>query len=202
VALTDGSAPLQEQVQEAFPGYTLVLDFIHALEYLWKSANALLGEKAPTRTGWVRARALQLLSGQTQAVIDELRLLASAPERTSLERETLEKVAGYYERNAAYMAYDRYLSRGWPIATGVVAGACGLLVKDRCDQSGMRWTPTGAEALLRLRSVAENGDWERFHAYRRAKRHREVYGVNDSNDLDIEAGGDTLDLWQPSLKAA
>jgi hypothetical protein len=202
VALTDGSAPLQERVQAAFPGYTLVLDFIHALGYLWKSANALLGEKAPTRTGWVRERALQLLSGQTQTVIDELRDLASAPERTPVQRETLETVAGYYERNAAFMAYDRYLARGWPIATGVVEGACGHLVKDRCEQSGMRWTQAGAEALLRLRSVAENGDWERFHAYRRAKRHREVYGVSDTNDLDIEAGDDPLDLWQPSLKAA
>ena len=51
IALTDGSEALQERVREAFPGYTLVLDFIHADEYLWKVANALLGETAPERTG-------------------------------------------------------------------------------------------------------------------------------------------------------
>jgi hypothetical protein len=177
IVLTDGSEALQERVQEAFPTYTLVLDFIHGDEYLWKAANALLGETAPERTGWVRERALRLLSGQVTAVVADLRRLAGAPERTTGQRETLEKSAAYYERNAPFLAYDRYLALGWPIATGVIEGACRHLVKDRCERSGMRWTIAGAEALLRLRSVAENGDWDRFHAYRREQRHREVYGV-------------------------
>jgi hypothetical protein len=84
-------------------------------------------------------------------------------------------VAAYYERNLAYMRYDRYLAAGWPIASGVIEGACRHLVKDRCELSGMRWTQVGAEALLRLRSVAENRDWERFHAYRRRQRQLGMY---------------------------
>jgi hypothetical protein len=57
------------------------------------------------------------------------------------------------------MRYDHYLACGWPIGTGVVKGACGHLVKDRCDQSGMRWTLDGAQAVRDLRAVRCNGDW-------------------------------------------
>jgi hypothetical protein len=186
IALTDGSEALQERTREAFPDFTLTLDFIHADEYLWKAANALLGETATERTLWVRERAFQLLSGRTQTVIDEFQSLAFAAERSAFQRETLLKVAAYFERNRAFMRYDHYLALGWPIATGVIEGACRHLVKDRCERSGMRWTQAGAEALLRLRCVKANGDWQRFHAYRREKRHREVYGVEVANaDLSV-----------------
>lgn len=187
VALTDGSEALQDQVRQAFPDYLLVLDFIHVDEYLWKVANALLGETAPDRTEWVKTRARQVLSGEVRAVIEEFRTLAQAPERTVPQRATLEQVAHYYEKNAASMAYDRCLAQGWPIATGVIEGTCRHLVKDRCERSGMRWTQAGAEALLRLRSVAENGDWDRFHAYRRATRQRERYGVGSDTGGATEA---------------
>jgi hypothetical protein len=175
VALTDGSEALQTRVQTQFPDFTLVLDFIHADEYLWKAANALLGETALERTDWVEARTLQMLCGQTIAVVSELRQLADGPGTSAGASKTLLSVAAYYERNLSFMEYDRYLALGWPIATGVIEGACRHLVKDRCEQSGMRWTQAGAEALLRLRSVSENGDWAAFHEYRRCQRQKTVY---------------------------
>jgi hypothetical protein len=46
------------------------------------------------------------------------------------------------------MRYDQYLAQGWPIGTGVVEGACRHVVKDRMEQSGMRWTEAGALAVL------------------------------------------------------
>lgn len=39
----------------------------------------------------------------------------------------------------------------------------------------MRWTIDGAEALLALRCVHENGDWDAFHAFRRQHRHQQLY---------------------------
>ena len=169
------------------PDYTLILDFVHADEYLWEAANALLGEKAPKRAQWVQEHALQMLSGQTSLLIAELRQLAQAPACKARRRKVLEKVAAYYERNLPYMHYDVYLAAGWPIATGVIEGACRHLVKDRCELSGMRWTQPGAEALLRLRSVAENGDWEDFHAFRRYQRERVLYGqVPKPQETELE----------------
>jgi hypothetical protein len=74
------------------------------------------------------------------------------------------------------MRYDVYLKNGWPIGTGVIEGACRHLVKDRFELSGMRWTVSGAESLLNLRSIAENDDWERFEAYRQKQRKLSLYG--------------------------
>jgi len=177
VALTDGSQALQERVQRQFPTFTLVLDLIHATEYLWKAATALLGETNVRRTAWVKARTLQLLRSQSVGVVVDLRHLADTPGRTRRVRTVLTTVAAYLARNAPYMDYATYLARGWPIATGVIEGACRHLVKDRCELSGMRWTIDGAEALLHLRCVHENGDWDAYHAFRRRRRHQWLYAV-------------------------
>jgi hypothetical protein len=75
------------------------------------------------------------------------------------------------------MDYADYLQRGWPIGTGVIEGVCRHLVKDRMELSGMRWTISGAGALLALRSVNENGDWEAFHEFRRTQQHKQLYGI-------------------------
>jgi len=194
VALTDGSQALQERIQRQFPTFTLVLDLIHATEYLWKAANALLGETAPQRTAWVKARTLQLLRSQSAGLVADLRHLADAPGRRRRARTMLTKVAAYLERNTPYMDYATYLARGWPIATGVIEGACRHLVKDRCELSGMRWTIDGAEALLHLRCVYENGDWDAYHAFRRRQRHLRLYAVPYPDDaatpLDLHA-------WEP-----
>jgi hypothetical protein len=186
VALTDGSAPLQTQVQVQFPEFTLVLDLVHAAEYLWEGANALLGETDVGRTAWVKERTLQMLSGQTQELIAELRVLAGASETRAGARPVLARVANYYERNLPYMHYDLYLAAGWPVATGVIEGACRHLVKDRCELSGMRWTQSGAEELLHLRCVSENGDWEAFHEFLRRERLSEHYGREPQSKEEIE----------------
>jgi hypothetical protein len=177
VALTDGAEALQERVQQHFPTFTLVLDFIHADEKLWEVANSLFGETAAQRTPWVESQCLDLLSGRVPQVIAELRRLASLAETTTTQTTVLTRVANYFERNTAYMHYDQYLADGWPIASGVIEGACRHLVKDRCELSGMRWTPDGVEDLLHLRAVAENDDWEAYRRFFQHQRQQRLYGV-------------------------
>ena len=58
--------------------------------------------------------------------------------------------------------YATYLARVYPIGTGLIEGACGYLVKDRMEGSGMRWSRVGAEAILQQRAVRKNGDWADF----------------------------------------
>jgi len=115
---------------------------------LWDTANALLGETHPQRLAWVRAYLESLLAGQTDAVITALEAEAHDPTCTVTQRQAVRRTVGYYRRNQPYMHYDEYLVRGSPIGTGVVEGACGHLVKDRMEQSGMRWTKGGAQAVL------------------------------------------------------
>jgi hypothetical protein len=177
VALTDGAEALQQQTLAHLPGHTLVLDIIHATEYLWDAANALLGERHPERTPWLRGHLLQLLRGQPAAVITALEVAAAAPALTTTQRQALLRAAGYYRRNQPYMRYDEYLARGWPIGTGVVEGACGHLVKDRMQQAGMRWTQPGAQALLDLRAVRLNEDWDAYWQFHRRRQHARLYGA-------------------------
>jgi hypothetical protein len=178
VALTDGAEALQQQVLTHFPEYTLILDIIHTTEYLWDTANVLLGETHPQRTTWVRAYLEALLAGQTDAVITALEAEGHDPTRTATQRQAVRRTVGYYRRNRPYMRYDEYLARGWPIGTGVVEGACGHLVKDRMEQSGMRWTKAGAQAVLDLRAVRLNGHWEAYWQFHRQQQPQRLYGTS------------------------
>ena len=176
VALTDGDAALQSQVEGKLSTFTLVLDIIHASEYLWDAANALLGESHPERNTWVKERLLLILSDKTEDVIQDLKSHLEAPSLSKSQRETLSSTIGYYQRNLPYMGYGSYLARGWPIGTGVVEGACGHLVKDRMERSGMRWTRAGAQAMLDLRAVRINGDWDNYQTFHRHCQHQRLYG--------------------------
>jgi hypothetical protein len=177
MALTDGAEALQDRVLSTFPGFALVLDIIHVLEYLWNAANALLGETHPDRTGWVKEQLLSILSGQTEAVIQTLEQRAQDPSLSPAQLKALNTTIGYYRRNLPYMHYDHYLAQGWPISTGVVEGACGHLVKDRMEQSGMRWRPVGAQAILELRAARVNDDWDAYQLFRRKCQHQRLYGA-------------------------
>jgi hypothetical protein len=176
VALTDGAEALQQQLMTHFPAYTLILDIIHATEYLWDTANALLGETHPQRPAWVRAYLEPLLAGQTEAVITALEAEGKDPTCTVPQRQAVQRTVGYYRRNQPYMHYDEYLVRGWPIGTGVVEGACRHLVKDRMEQSGMRWTKGGAQGVLDLRAVRLNDHWEAYWQFHRHQQHLRLYG--------------------------
>ena len=135
-----------------------------------------MGETHPQRTTWVGEQLLEILSGRTSGVIQTLENLAQDASLSIAQRETLNTTIGYYRRNLPYMRYDQYLTQGWPIATGVVEGTCGHLVKDRMERSGMRWTQQGAQAILDLRSVRVNDDWDEYQHFHRRRQHQRLYG--------------------------
>ena len=134
-----------------------------------------MGENDKRREKWVKKQTALMLSGKIRDVIDDFRARAKMKTRTKNQVEKLEKTANYFERNLAYMDYPTYLANGYPIASGVIEGACRHFVKDRFELSGMRWEQSGAENLLRLRAVAENGDWDEYHLFRRQERHQKLY---------------------------
>ncbi len=186
VALTDGADALQRALRSALPDYPLVLDIIHVLEHLWEAATGLLGERHPERTGWVRDRPALLLEGQVLDVVADLRTRADAPDTPTSARALLVRTASYYERNAPHMRYDAYLAAGWPIGTGVVEGACRHLVKDRLEQAGMRWTRSGAQALLDLRALRLNRQWDAYWHFHRQQQHRRRYPASSAADTPVD----------------
>ena len=88
----------------------------------------------------------------------------------------LESAIEYLENNREHMRYDEYLAAGYPIGSGVAEGACRHLVKDRMEQTGMRWTVEGAQAMLHVRALYLNDQWEDFLAFRVAQEQSRLYG--------------------------
>jgi hypothetical protein len=175
VALSDGAVALQQHLLDHFPDFTLVLDIIHVTEYVWDAANARWGETSPDRHAWVKQALTWLLTDQLDVLLRDLE--TPVPDLPASRQAVLTHVSAYFRRNRPFMDYQRYLALGWPIGTGVVEGACGHLVKDRFEQSGMHWSFVGAQSLLDLRSVAFNGDWDDFQRFRRRLVHRERYST-------------------------
>jgi hypothetical protein len=175
VMLCDGDPSLQSQLQERLPHFTLILDFIHVYERLWQVASTLYGQDSADRLPWVMTQTRRLLEGQAACLAATFRQLAQANGCSTSQQAVLLKAANYYETNQQFMDYAVYLANGWPIASGVIEGACRHFVKDRLELSGMRWSLEGAESLLHLRAVAENQDWQDYHRFRQQQRQQRLY---------------------------
>jgi hypothetical protein len=187
VALTDGAEALPQQVVTHLPADTLSLDLMHATESRWDAAHALLGETPAQRLAWVRADLEALVAGQTDAVITALEAEVQDPTCPGTPRQAVRRTVGYDPRHRPYRHDDDYLARGLPIGTGMVEGACGHLVKDRMEHSGMRWTKAGAQAVLDLRAVRINGHWERYWQFHRQQHHQRLYAPSAPAPATVEA---------------
>jgi hypothetical protein len=184
VALVDGNrdqiAVIRKIAKEHGVEVTLVLDLMHVLEYLWKAAYAFEPEGTKEAEAWVDQRLLALLDGKSAGYLARgMRRNADLRGLTAAERKPVEDCASYLVNNRKLLHYDRALRDGLPIATGVIEGACRYLVRDRMDRTGARWSLAGAEAVLRLRALCTNGDFDdywRFHLEREHERiHRSRY---------------------------
>jgi hypothetical protein len=164
------------QAQAAARGITLaiVIDFIHVLEYLWKAAWCFHAPRDPAMEHWVTAQGLDILHGRAGDVITRIQALAAAhPPRPGGEHaKIIRKTLHYLDAKQPYLDYPRALAQGWPIATGVIEGACRHLVQDRMGITGARWSLPGAQAMLWLRAIAASGDTGAYWDYHIAREHQ------------------------------
>jgi hypothetical protein len=168
VYLMDGQETLWEARQEYLPRANAVeiLDLLHVTPRLWEAAHLFHAEGSDEATAFVRARLLRVLQGRAMYVVGGLRQMATKRGLAAAKRKRLEALCGYLEWNSHRLRYDVYLARGYPIASGVIEGACRHYVKDRMERAGMHWTKLGAQAMLDVRSEYLNGDWEAFLRFR------------------------------------
>lgn len=169
VALLDGDPHLETVLREQLKVYhledrldALILDIIHVSEYVWDVGTALHGERSPQRAQWVEDRLRAILQGKVGRVIGGFKQILTKNQLRKAQQNALQKAITYFENHRHMMDYAVYLTKGYPIATGLVEGTCGSLVKDRMEQSGMRWSLAGAQTILQQRAVTKNGDWETF----------------------------------------
>jgi len=179
IFLSDGERALHDRQSEYLPKNTIcILDLFHVLERLWKVAWCFFEEKTQKREAhqWVEERLKRLLEGKVDSVIRGLRYQTTQRGLKGQKRKTVLDAAGYYARNQDRMKYDEYLAAGYPIGSGVVEGACRHLVKDRLERTGMRWLPSGAQAMLDLRATYLNGEWSAFWRFHVESEDQRLYG--------------------------
>jgi hypothetical protein len=151
-----------------------VLDIIHVAGRVWEAAKIFHGHREH-QEAFARDRLERILNGQVGGVIAGLRQQATKHGLSQKDRAAVERICVYFENNRQRMRYDEYLREGYPIATGVIEGACRHLVMDRMCRTGMRWTVPGSQAMLHVRAVYQAGLADKFHAHQAANELRTLH---------------------------
>ena len=193
IALVDGDIYQLGLIQAAAAarGITLavVIDFIHVLEYLWKTAWCFHPPRDPAMEDWVIAQGLDILHGRAGEVIARIGQLAAArpPKPGGEHAKIIRKTLHYLEAKQPYLDYPRALANGWPIATGVIEGACRHLVQDRMGITGARWGLQGAQAILWLRAINASGDTSAYWDYHITQEHQRNHLSRYQDSLGLAA---------------
>jgi hypothetical protein len=161
VWLSDGARGLWRLYDERLAAYAVgILDFYHAVQYLWKGAAAWLdGRTTQARRwfGWARHR---LRHGQPDGVLADLVEALEVEGLPASARDTLTALYAYLERHRDHIDYVKYKELGLPIGSGMVESACKWLIQQRFKGVGMRWSEDGFNHLLHLRLAWVNGSFE------------------------------------------
>ena len=191
VVLVDGARHqldlIRDEAQRRGVTVHILVDLIHVMEYLWKAAWCFHADGDPHAEAWVATHAVSVLSGhlaQTVAAIDAQAVHAGL---SGNQRRGVDTCIGYLTAKQEFLDYQTALERGWPIATGVIEGACRHLIGDRLDISGARWGLAGAEAVLKLRALKTNGDFDRYWRFHLARENHRVHQAPDQDTYDLAA---------------
>jgi len=179
VALVDGNNHqidrITKEARKRKLKVTIVVDLIHVLEYLWGAAWSFFTEGDPAAERWVQDKARAILEGKAGIVAASIRRKATRLSLEPKQREGADRAANYLLAKRRQLDYPTALQNGWPIATGVIEGACRHLVKDRMDITGARWGLESAEAILKLRALINNNDFDQYWDFHLAQEHRRVH---------------------------
>lgn len=166
---------------------TIVIDFIHVLEYLWKAAWSFFDKGEPASEEWVADQARKILRGKSAQVAAGIRRRATTYGYSPAERAGADECARYLDNKKDYLGYATALEKGWPIATGVIEGAARWLVKDRMDITGARWGLEGAEAILKLRAMIASGDFDAYWRFHLRREHERIHHARYRDGLILAA---------------
>ena len=194
VVLVDGAETQLDLVEAGAAAcgvdVTVTLDIIHVVEYVWKAAHVFHPEGSPELACWAWTRVRDILEGKARRVASSMRRAATVAGLSPDARKPVDTCADYLLKYAPYLHYDRYLAAGYPIATGVVEGACRHLVRDRMELTGARWRLVGAEAVLKLRALRASGDFDAYWDFHEAREY-------ERNHAQRYAGGKAPPVTEP-----
>jgi len=176
LVLMDGQRSLWAQSKRFFPkGSIEILDLLHVTPRIWQTAHLFNKEGSEEALEFVKKNLLKVLQGKTGNVIKAFRRMGTERNFKKNKKKSLNQICNYLSKNKRRLKYNEYLKNGYPIATGVIEGACRYFVKDRMEGAGMRWTIDGAQAMLDVRSISINEDWDEFTKFRIKREETRLY---------------------------
>ena len=193
VFLVDGNkqqiTAIEAQAAERGLKVPVLIDYIHVSGYLGKAAAALHPGDPAAAGQWADGQLLRVLHGRAKAVAATLKSVATKaranPRTRHLDLTDMDRAVTYLDNNRRHMRYDKALAAGWPIATGMIEGACRFVIEDRFGITGARWSPDGAEDILKLRAVVVNGDLDDYMRYYK-ERYRDEHHLARYDPASIE----------------
>jgi hypothetical protein len=164
--VTDGDLDLATYVTEYFPKAMHTIDVMHVIEKLWTAGECLYQEGTQPLREWMEAQKERLYAGDVDAIVADLcqrrYAIASTGPGNKGKRERLLGVIRYLENRVSKMPYDKLIELDLELGSGAVEGAVKNIIGKRCDHGGMRWIKERVEAIVQLRCIEANGDWDRF----------------------------------------
>jgi len=164
--VTDGDPDFATYATEYFPDAMHTLDVMHVIEKLWTAGECCFREGTEPLRLWIDAQKDRLYAGKADEVIAELcqrrHAIAVTGPGNKGKRERLLSVIGYLEKRVHQMPYDKIIKQDLELGSGSVEGAVKNIIGKRCDHGGMRWIEERVEAVVQLRCIEANGDWDRF----------------------------------------
>lgn len=157
VMLGDGAAWIWNLRRDHFPGAIEILDYAHASEYVHDLSKELYGEGSGEAKVWAEEKESWLYEGKIRKLIQALKQIKA---KGKAAREALADTITYFENHQHQMKYDEYRAKGYHIGSGIAEAACKQLVQHRLKQSGMRWSREGVEAMLQLKILRTNRQWD------------------------------------------
>jgi hypothetical protein len=177
IALCDGARSLWTYIDDnsRYDDYEKLVDYHHAAEHLSKAAEAVFGKGSRKAQNWYDQYCTKL-KGEDDGAARVLRSLDYYERTAKLSksrRKALDAERTFFTRNEHRMAYARFRRHGWPIGSGPVEAACKSVVKTRLCRSGMRWSRSGGQHILSLRTYVKSDRWDAmWNQYKRIERSR------------------------------
>ncbi len=153
--VADGLAENWSVHKRYFPRWTAVLDFVHALTYVYAAAMAgrTFAAGWPVYVRWIK----WVWAGQAGRVIEELRVrqqevgLAQKEDKEGSPRRVVQETLTYLGNHQGKMQYDEYRKQGLPLMSSHIESTV-KQINYRVKGTEKFWTEEGAEALLQLRA--------------------------------------------------
>ncbi len=137
-----------------------ILDIFHAREHLWAYGRSYFDTEIAAKA-WAEPLNSRLETDGPGPILAAMAALEA--QHPGADPEKVAEHHRYFTNQADRMDYPRYRALELPIGSGIVEGACKILVKQRLDAGGMRWNPGGIQSISTLRALYRSGR-ERWRA--------------------------------------